>query len=298
MVAGVAQHLGYFDDEVDGARAYDAAVAAQNLHYPRNFPGDSGAKQAKKGAEYRNNISAIPDKGKSRFLGVCWHKKNKKWQVVTSVKGKKTYIGYYDDETAAAWAYDAYVIPNNIDKNLNFPDAPAAAGHRPTKQGGSSSHRGVSWNEQAKKWQARIYVNGKKKYLGSFTDEDDAGRAYDAAIRKFFPDEKPTKWKGYNFTAADGEEGSDDGDDTRSARGAASSSAAAIDASEEEEEEEASSAEEERPRRRRRPWKTSPPMPASVMAKNKLFCARLPKHLRAKYEKLDAKEEARMRRGE
>ena len=138
MVAGVAQYLGYFDDEADGARAYDAAVAAQNLHYPRNFPGDSGAKQAKKGAEMRNNISAIPDKGKSRFLGVSWSKQKKKWRVRTTVKGKTEYIGLYDDETAAAWAYDAYVIPNNIDKNLNFPDAPAASGHRPTKQGRSS----------------------------------------------------------------------------------------------------------------------------------------------------------------
>ena len=45
QVAGVKQHLGYFDDEVDEARAYDAAVAAQNLHYPRKFPDDSGVKQ-------------------------------------------------------------------------------------------------------------------------------------------------------------------------------------------------------------------------------------------------------------
>ena len=37
-------------------------------------------------------------------------------------------------------------------------------------------------------------------------------------------------------------------------------------------------------------------MPASVMAANKLFCACLPKHRRAKYEKLDAAEEARARR--
>ena len=98
-----------------------------------------------------------------------------------------------------------------------------------------------------------IRVGGKRKSLGCFTDEDAAGRAYDAAIRKYYPDEKPQRWKGYNFTAADGEEGSDDGDDTRSARGAASSSAAAIDESEEEEEEEdTSSSSEEHPRRRRR----------------------------------------------
>ena len=58
--------------------------------------------------------------------------------MTTEVKGKTEHIGHYDDETAAARAYDAYVIPNNIDKNLNFPDAPAASGHRPTKQGRSS----------------------------------------------------------------------------------------------------------------------------------------------------------------
>ena len=36
-------------------------------------------------------------------------------------------------------------------------------------------------------------------------------------------------------------------------------------------------------------------MPASVIAANKAFCACLPEKLRAKYEKLDAEEEARAR---
>ena len=49
-VRGVLQHLGVFDgvfdDEAEGARAYDAAVVAQNLGYPLNFPGDTGAGQA------------------------------------------------------------------------------------------------------------------------------------------------------------------------------------------------------------------------------------------------------------
>ena len=84
QVRGVKRKsLGYFDDEADGARAYDAAVATQNLRYPRNFPGDTGAEQAVKPAEKRNNIFAIPDKGKSRFVGVYWHKRDKKWRVDT-----------------------------------------------------------------------------------------------------------------------------------------------------------------------------------------------------------------------
>ena len=104
-----------------------------------------------------------------------------------------------------------------------------------------------------KKWEARIRVDGKNKHLGSFVDEDDAGRAYDAAIRKHYPDEQPKGWKRFNFPSADGEEGSaDGGDDAGSARGGASSSSAAAVAARAEEEEDASLSEEEEPARRRR----------------------------------------------
>ena len=251
MVAGVNQHLGFFDCEADGAR-FARRVGKQNLLNLWNFPDDSGAKQGSK-RRRRNNISTIPDRGKSRYFGVSWCKKAKKWTVQTTIDRKGKFIGLYADETAAARAFDAFVIPNNIDKNLNFPDAPGAAGHRPTKHGGSSDHRGVSWNKKAKKWKSRIYVNSKQKFLGSFADEDAAGRAYDAAIRKYFPGERPHMWKGFNFPDEDGgEEGSDDGDDVESARGASSRGAAA-DASDVDEEDASSAKEEdERPRRRRR----------------------------------------------
>ena len=256
MVRGVSQHLGYFLGEAEGARAYDAAVAAQNLRYPRNFPGDTGAGQAVKRAQQRDNRSAIPDKGKSRFVGVSWNKREKKWQVRATDKGKKKFIGLYDDETAAARAFDAYVIANKINTDLNFPSAPGAAGHRTTKKGRTSRHRGVCWHKSRKKWVAKITVDGKRKSLGYFVDEDDAGRAYDAYIRKHYPVKQPKGWKRFNFPSADGEEGSaDGGDDAGSARGGASSSSAAVDAraeEEEEEEEEASSSEEEKRARRRR----------------------------------------------
>ena len=170
-------------------------------------------------------------------------------------EGKRKFLGLYDDETAAARAFDAYVIANKINTDLNFPSAPGAAGHRTTKKGRTSSHRGVCWDKSKTKWRATIRVDGKKKSLGRFVDEHDAGRAYDSAIRKHYPDERPKGWKRFNFPSADGEEGSaDGGDDAGSARGGASSSSAAVDAraEEEEEEEEASSSEEEKRARRRR----------------------------------------------
>jgi hypothetical protein len=228
QVRGVEQHLGSYDDEAEGARAYDAAVAAQNLPYPRNFPGEPGAEHEVK---VRDNISVIPDKGKSRFVGVSWDEPHKKWKVRVKDKGKQKHIGYYDDETAAAWAFDAYVIANKINTDLNFPSASGAAGHRTTKKGRTSRHRGVFWLKTRKKWRAQIRIDGKKKSLGSFVDDDDAGRAYDAAIRKHYPDVRPHKWKRFNFPSADGEEGgADGGGDAESAGGGASNSVAAVDA--------------------------------------------------------------------
>lgn len=52
--------------------------------------------------------------------------------------------------------------------------------------GGTSKHRGVSWCKRDARWQVHIKVNGKRLYLGNFTDEDDAARAYDAAAVQHF----------------------------------------------------------------------------------------------------------------
>jgi hypothetical protein len=57
--------------------------------------------------------------------------------------------------------------------------------HNSTKdKKGTSKFVGVSWNSQNKKWKANIKIDGKPNYLGYFTDEAEAGLAYQNALAK------------------------------------------------------------------------------------------------------------------
>jgi hypothetical protein len=49
----------------------------------------------------------------------------------------------------------------------------------------TSHHKGVSWCKRRKKWVAQLRFNKKHIFLGRFDKEDDAGQAYNDAIRKY-----------------------------------------------------------------------------------------------------------------
>ena len=46
----------------------------------------------------------------------------------------------------------------------------------------SSEYVGVTWSKQGRKWRANIRIKNKIKHLGLFTNEQDAGNAYEAAL--------------------------------------------------------------------------------------------------------------------
>lgn len=49
------------------------------------------------------------------------------------------------------------------------------------------SARGISWHKGAKKWQAIIGVNGKRKHLGYYDTEEEARQAYLKAKKIYHP---------------------------------------------------------------------------------------------------------------
>jgi len=58
--------------------------------------------------------------------------------------------------------------------------------NRSIQTGRTSQYKGVSWHKRDQKWMAQIKINGKKKYLGYFTIEEDAAKAYDKAALEHF----------------------------------------------------------------------------------------------------------------
>jgi len=50
------------------------------------------------------------------------------------------------------------------------------------RRGGTSKYLGVCWGKREGKWRANIDIDGKTRYLGCFTDELEASKAYQKAL--------------------------------------------------------------------------------------------------------------------
>ena len=126
----------------------------------------------------RDNVAkgAMQHKKTSKYTGVFWDKKSKKWKSHITFKGKRKSLGYYDSEIDAAQTYQearAEIVQTGKLSEYWSPKF-------------SSKYNGVYWRKDNSKWVAQIRFNKKQKYLGSFPTEEEAHQAYQEAMKKYF----------------------------------------------------------------------------------------------------------------
>ena len=67
---------------------------------------------------------------------------------------------------------------NNRIENLRVVNHSKNQRNKNKRKNCSSQYKGVNWNKQNNKWKAQININGKVKYLGLFTNEEEAAETY------------------------------------------------------------------------------------------------------------------------
>ena len=75
---------------------------------------------------------------------------------------------------------------NNSIENLRLCTPAQNSQNRSRRNKGSSKYTGVYFNREANKFQSVIRSNYKTKYLGQFTNELEAAKAYDIAALNLF----------------------------------------------------------------------------------------------------------------
>jgi len=73
---------------------------------------------------------------------------------------------------------------NNHVNNLRWVSRNENQRNRSKKQNCSSKYKGIYWNQNKNKWHVQCTINGKRKHLGYFDNEEDAGKAYDQFCRE------------------------------------------------------------------------------------------------------------------
>jgi len=118
-----------------------------------------------------NTAKALKFKGgTSEYVGVSWAKNANKWISQIYINGKQKQLGYFTDEMEAYDAYEAALIKWES-KSIE-----------PKPKRISSKLKGVKWRSHVKKWMASITINGTYEFLGYFTNELEAAKAYQKAL--------------------------------------------------------------------------------------------------------------------
>jgi hypothetical protein len=186
-------HIGYYDTEIESAKAYN--------NYALFINNTTGANYLLNDIENYTNIPQnIPEETKqtilenksSKYIGVRYLKSKKFNSVMhfdTGSKRKTIYLGTFDIELDAAKFYNQQALYYNENHNKNYilneipnyitiPKDIYSELQIKNKQKKTSKYVGVYFSKQAKKFRSLLVYNKKQLHLGFFENEVEAAKAY------------------------------------------------------------------------------------------------------------------------
>ena len=120
----------------------------------------------------RENLIKDKKNKTSKFTGVCFNKRIKRWQAHIKINGRCKFLGSFEDEIDASERSESI-----LDSYLSGEKSPEEIFAMSFKKPSSSKYCGVSYNKKLKKWSAYIHINNNQKYLGVFESEIEAFKA-------------------------------------------------------------------------------------------------------------------------
>ncbi|QKF94198.1 HNH endonuclease [Fadolivirus algeromassiliense] len=153
--------------------------------------------------EHKKNQKMKKLDSSSKYFGVQYIKKIKKYEALVHHDGKKHIIGYSESEIKAAEMRDIYILQNKFNNlQLNFPEKKEiyeTSNHVIECKQRSSKYIGVCKKSNGK-FRAVIYVNKKSIEIGYSMNEKDCAIMYDDYIVKNnIPNKKLNFPENYNY---------------------------------------------------------------------------------------------------
>ena len=187
----VNRFLGYFDDEIQAAKAYNDYATflnqTENCNYTINeFPDAPDYKPTPRNIPEDTKTNIMQNKSCPEYIGVQYVKSRKSYSSYIKYMGKSHFLGSNKDASECAKLYNhqaAYF--NTLDPmikyqlNEQFDQTPKnIIAEKSENKKQSSIYRGVMFCKQRKLWKATIVINKKQYYLGTFDTDIEAAIAY------------------------------------------------------------------------------------------------------------------------
>lgn len=132
-------------------------------------------------------VKSLKRKGRLKEIIKRQRKNNSGYSIIDLHKNKKTktttvqklmQLVFFDNQELEMDHKNMNKTDNRLN-NLRLATKRQNRFNSTSRKGTSSKFKGVYWCKHAKKWIARIRVNGEKKHLGCFKGEEEAAKAYD-----------------------------------------------------------------------------------------------------------------------